>query len=524
MVAKNTRLALLVINGDIYSRGARKLAGYVENQGFDVKLLFFPIKRQTSGIKPGRIRSMDNQLLEEVTRFVADSQVIGFSCMTDFMPVARQIGNLLRSRYPDKLFLLGGVHAIQNREDAVTETFADGICFQEGEKPLVELLNSIEDKRSFRSVAGFYFKSDDAISKNQPSEVVSLDKLPLIDPGRGFIALDKSIRPITENDLKKFFGTTYWTDFSRGCPYHCSYCIHSRLVKEHGVRVKRVSPDYFIAETKMILDKYPFFNCLCFCDETVTAHPGPYLEELFGKYNQSINLPFTTYIDPFSSTERKIDLLIESGLSKLKIGVQSCSENVCENVFDRRTDLAKLASIMRQVSKLNQNRSYPVLDFITSVPWAKADDKIENYRKAATLEPPFHTEVFTLSYYPGSMIYERALNEKYITKIASQQNHVRPQPTVENLLLKTLGIVKLPQSLIDVFCARGWPASNKKIPIIFWLVYYFLVFRKLTRQVVSADPTLLPYGIVRFFQGLGFFSVRKTTRGVINNYGDQKYR
>ena len=62
--------------------------------------------------------------------------------------------------------------------------------------------------------------------------------------------------------------------------------------------------------------------------------PGPALREFFDQYRQRIGLPFSCLTSPLTLSSDKLDLLVESGLFSLQMGVQTGSPRI-QRLYNR---------------------------------------------------------------------------------------------------------------------------------------------------------------------------------------------
>jgi anaerobic magnesium-protoporphyrin IX monomethyl ester cyclase len=509
---KKTRMALITMMSDIYVRGPRKLALYAELHGFEVTLVFLPMHVTYTGLGPACVSEIPKTVVDDLIELTKDCHVIGYSAMTDYMPMVRQIGQHFRKIFPDKIQLLGGVHSIQAPEYAIKEPYIDGICTGEGELPTLNFLMAVEEGKPYHETRGFHFRMPNGEVKiNCAGDYVDLDALPFVDLKAGYIALKDRIEPINEEHLKMFFGTTFWTDRSRGCPFKCAYCIHSRLAEEKNNPVRWNSMEYFVAETRYVLDQYPWMNCIYFNDETFTVQSIDKMKEFSRVYRETIGLPYSTYVDPFSATPEKMDLMYEAGLNKLKMGVQSGSKRIMSEYFDRMPNYMKIVELTRHIGKKwGHKTSLPIYDLITGIPWATKEDMEENFRNVAKFGTPFFCQVFTLAHYPGSGLFQKAVEDKIVDpENLPQQNHLATEPTLGNSLLQLIGIVRLPDSLIEFVIRKGWAASTRKVPWLFSFTNKLGILRRIAKQVRHRDPTLFPDHVVRALSRVGFFRTRQ---------------
>lgn len=507
-------IALITTVSDVYVRGPRKIAQFLNAHGHKTTLIYLPLEVSSTGLGPNCVAQIPAPVVQQVLELIESCEIVGYSAMTDYIPMVRQLAMAVEAKYPKRFQILGGVHAIQAPEWAIREPLIQAICTGEGELPFLDLANRWQKGLPLETTRGFWFKGPRGVIQNAPGDYVDLDTLPFVDLSLGYIGIGEKVEPIREEHLKAFFGTTYWTDRSRGCPFKCSYCIHSKLAEEKNNPVRWNSMKYFVAETKAVLDRYPFFNSLYFNDETFTVQSIDQIKEFSEIYRRTIDLPFSTYVDPFSATPEKLDHLFRAGLTKLKMGVQSGSKRIMTELFDRNPNFDKIVELTEFIGKKwGGKMSLPIYDFITGIPWATDSDKEDAFRTIAKFHPPFFAQVFTLAHYPGSKLFRMAVKDKIVDPMnLPQQNHAVTEPTLSNALLQLLGFVKFPSWLIEMIIQKGWAKSAYPMPRLFRFSTFFGNARKLVAQIRFEHPTLMRYSLVRACEILGrpfgFFQVR----------------
>ena len=505
------RKSLLIIAPytDIYATGVRKLAAYLNAHGHRTEFIFVPPTIRTIGHIPRPHGTITQKLLQALVKRANEHDVVGYSGMFGHMPAIRQIGRFIKEALPDKIQLWGGTHAIQAPEYAIRETYLDGICVGEGELSTLTLLTKMSQGDDWRHSRGFHFRKENTVIKNPAGDYVDLDALPFADIGVGEVAIGDAIRPIDESIIKQFFGTTYWTQRSRGCPFRCSYCIHSRLVEEKNNPVRWNSPEYFVAEATLNLDRYPFLNGIFFTDETFTVQSSQKLREFFSIYKNTIGLPYTTYVDPFSANPEKLDIMFDGGMIKLKMGIQTGSSTTSKNVFDRPSSVQKVVDLTQHVSKhWSRGRSLPAYDVITDIPWETKKERDESFRNLSQLGTPFYVSPNGLLHIPGTPLFRRALAEGIVTTVEPTYQVFRPEPLLKNIITQLIGTTTISPRLVDLLIALGINQATIQLPLLSRLIEFISQVRRGIYQVNANDPTIVPWSWFRVLRRLGFMNTR----------------
>lgn len=419
--------------------------------------------------------------------------------MSDYLAKADDLGRKLKKLYEDKIFLVGGVAAIVDPMRCLNQEWVDGVCTGEGELATLELFQNLKERKSIFKTNGFYFRRKRRIVKNILPPLVDVEELPFIDYSQGKLVDSGKILSIKDKDIKSFFGTTLWVSSSRGCPFHCAYCINSKL---NPLRKKPRfhSTNYVLNEIQENLRHFPFFNCIYFNDESICARRKDEFHQFLKAYKGKINLPWSSYVDPFTLHLEDIDRMIESNCKKIKIGLQSGSSRINVQVFQRMDAIKKFPKILSRIKKYGNRLSLPIIDLIVDVPWVAKEDLIKEIRLLNNLPRPYSLEIFKLAYYPGTVIYDRAIKDGIIySNKTKTQDHARGSITFyAGILLRIVSLVKIPNKLLNFSIENDWISSGRKMTFVSNLLHLFIDLRKLLSQIRAGDPTLLPFRIGKY--------------------------
>jgi len=143
------------------------------------------------------------------------------------------------------------------------------------------------------------------------------------------------------------------------------------------------------------------------------------------EYLKRIKMPFSVVgINPNnfrqSSAEEKLKILLESGLTDVRIGIQSGSDKTLK-VFKRNY---KSEDVPKLLAPLDRNREtiweapydnlHIALDFICDGVWETNDDKIDTIKLALRVLKQYSIFFYTLVYLPGTQIYHEAIENGWI--------------------------------------------------------------------------------------------------------------
>jgi anaerobic magnesium-protoporphyrin IX monomethyl ester cyclase len=202
--------------------------------------------------------------IKTLNTFVSDfsPHLICFTAVASQYPFVKKIAGVIKSQWPDKYLVIGGVHATLNPSEVIRDSF-DAVCIGEGEYPVLELCRQMEANTIPRGIANLWIKSPDGgIEKNSPRPFLQdIDSLPFPD------------RTIWTSWMKKQPERGLAVLLGRGCPYGCTYCCNHALKKvAPGKYVRFRSPENIIKEVAFLHATYPTQSRIYFEVESIALN------------------------------------------------------------------------------------------------------------------------------------------------------------------------------------------------------------------------------------------------------------
>ena len=179
--------------------------------------------------------------------------IYGITGVTPQFVYMKKIIDKLKEREPEKLVVVGGVHATVLPHHLLENTKVDICVVGEGEIAMQKIV----DGEWLRDIPGIIIKGLD----NTPGELIqNLDRIPY--PDRDSIDYFEYMKPDTYEYLDKSKEGSIIT--SRGCPYKCSYCASYKI---HSGKVRFRSAENVYDELASMKRKYGIGLCN-FVDDT----------------------------------------------------------------------------------------------------------------------------------------------------------------------------------------------------------------------------------------------------------------
>jgi len=379
----------------------RALSAYLKQNGFDAICIFCS----------NRLGENDFNALENILKKEKIS-LVGVTLATDdFQPAAIITGQIKkRLNIP---VIWGGPHADISPQECLS--YADMVCTGEGEDALLELARRMSTEKNLNTtIPNIWFKSDNKVITNEirPLEE-NLDRLPF--PDTDFETQYTLQRGRIEKLEGKLTNGIYSIMTSRGCPYACDYCYNSYRKKQFtgkGRYLRMRSVKHVIAELALAKSKFKEIKKIHFLDDSFLIRSRSDLEIFKEEYKKKIDLPFFVLSEAISFDKNKVQLLKDSGLSMMQVGLQTGSERVNREIYNRpvlNKDITELADIIKQ------KKIKVVFDIIFNNPYEKESDIAETIKLLLRLPKPFSLQGYNLIFYPGTELTKRAIEDGYIS-------------------------------------------------------------------------------------------------------------
>jgi radical SAM superfamily enzyme YgiQ (UPF0313 family) len=401
------RIVLISPLSTVFAIGLRILSACLKKNGHEVKLLF---------IIADISEQYEDNVLDEVWNFSRDADLVGISVMTNFFTKAVQLTQGLKEK-GDVPVIWGGIHPTLRPVESLK--YADMVCLGEGEESLVELAAKIHNREDFLGVPGIWFKHNGEIIRNEARPLIKdLDSIPSQDFGyeTHYLLSDGRLQKIDESLLGKYMGGHYTTVASRGCYFDCSYCANNALKKinQDWRRIRKRSVASIIAELKTIKERLPFTKGVQIDDDAFFAYTEEEIADFAQQYKSNIGLSLgVTGISPTTISRKKIQFLIDAGLVSLRMGIQSASERT-KKLYNRHYSNQQVEEAVRLIHEFKDQISLIRYDIILDNPWETDEDLAATLMFLARLPVPYKLIFYSLTFFPGTELYEKARREGII--------------------------------------------------------------------------------------------------------------
>ena len=378
--------------------------------GFDVTVVYFKnINYTNPQVATSTEISLLNNLIKEKKPIA-----IGISVMASFfMETIITVNDAIKNEH-DIPIVWGGIYPTMFPEECMKH--ADFVIRGEGEETFIEFLEEMANGSSdYDKINNLVYRTDDntIIQNELRNLLVDLNKygIPMLSKGNEYIIDNDSIK----NEDPGVNSYSYEISGSRGCPYACAYCSSSswkRINSKKGKIVRFREIDKIIEELVHAKSKMKKLKYIRFYDE-IFPNDEAWVDEFTSRYKKEVNLPFEIWGHPMRTDAKVIHKLCKVGLYKITVGIQSGSDYIRREIFNRpekKEDIIKTSQILSD-AKVPE----VMYDLILRHPFETQETMWETLHLCLALKPPFELQPHGLNFLPGTPIVQKAIDMSLVS-------------------------------------------------------------------------------------------------------------
>ncbi len=269
-------------------------------------------------------RHSDIEKIIEKTRHISPT-LVGFSAVTDQFKYVDQFASRIKTVKPEIITVCGGIHPTLSPESLGEAPSIDFFIRGEGEGALADLVACLKNGKNPMNIQNLVWRDQDGIHVNNLRPLVAeLDALPP--------PLREGFEDVHDDGI---YREAYF-NFSRGCPFECTYCSNKALKDLYpGKYVRFRSVDSALREIEDVLHRNSDINCLRFEDDVLTIN-RKWIKEFLKRYRENFAIPFSCNVRVDCCPEDILQQMAESGCFLVSAGIESGDETIRFEILQRK--------------------------------------------------------------------------------------------------------------------------------------------------------------------------------------------
>jgi anaerobic magnesium-protoporphyrin IX monomethyl ester cyclase len=358
------------------------------------------ILRDCSGVEPVILdRSFERNPRQALLRDVGEGcyDLLGISLVTPHLGMMKELALAAKQARPETLVVVGGPHATMLPEATLAIPGVDIVCEGEGEQVLVELLRAGGNPRG---IAGLLYRDESGQVVRQPrhQEYANLDEIPI--PARQLYDMENYLTHWYSMDTVRqgMRGTSVLA--TRGCPYRCTFC-QPTISTMFGNKIRKRDPVKIVDEIEQMRDQFRL-EAFMFEDSTFILDHAWVRRICRELMERKIGLLWCCNVRVDLASFEILRDMKEAGLRKVNMGVESGSNRILRDIYDKGTTTEMVRKCLADCKRLGLKvQGY----FMMGAPTETRREMQETIRLAA--DEPFDDAVFDIATpFPGTLLYD----------------------------------------------------------------------------------------------------------------------
>jgi len=329
--------------------------------------------------------------------------LLGASCTTAFWDVSKQHIRRFKERFPWLRIAVGGPHANIDGAGALRECpEADFALRGDAEHAIVSLADALEGGGELASVPGLVYRDAEGhpVEGACPGQIDDLDKLPFPD----YDQVDLGMYSPSIGHFMRLPNVTMVA--SRGCPYHCTFCLAADDYRAHSV-------EYVLHHMEVLTGRHGVRDIL-FYDEDLLREPEWMAAICEGMLSRGIDLTWSGNARPTAVTRPMLRLMKRAGCFKLLYGLETGSEVTLAKLNKTST----LEDSRRAVEDAHRTGIRVFATFMFGTPGETYREALKTIDFACSLPGITYAKFLNYTPWPGTEVYENVEQYGRITDLS----------------------------------------------------------------------------------------------------------
>ncbi len=359
--------------------------------------------------KSGGNKVYEDIIIKTLLDFKPD--VVGISVLfNNLVNQLLNISSIVKKTTSECIVIAGGTCASNEYTSILDSTEnIDGICYSEGEMPLLRLLSAEDMHNHLYEDSSFVTKVSLLKGRTPTASFINdLDQIPFLDYSyvnvKSYEPYPSRTMDFTNDDVAMSIHTT------RGCPFNCIFCCAANV---HGKKMRYMSAKYVLDFVDFMVDNYGLTiltieddNFLVDKKRAKKIMEGLLLRKQQGRLKcANILTVAVAYID-----EEIVALFKALDISNLNIASEHGTEYMLREIIEKPCSLNQIKNMVALLKKYNV---YHILSIVVGIPGEREIDRLEAVK--FYLELGVDWVVINIAMpLKGSRLYDLCIEKGYI--------------------------------------------------------------------------------------------------------------
>lgn len=272
-----------------------------------------------------------------IGKYLDDFQpdIIGVSGLfTSMFNQVREVSEIIKAIRPQALLVVGGNVSTNCHEELFKyNPYVDAACFSEGEIPMLDLINAVDQRALLDSHQAWITREKYQNGFHAHALYVEdLDDIPPLD----FDLLDLDLYDTRCRNNNPFHndgrgGKRLPFISSRGCPFKCVFCAAGSL---SGTKMRYMTPKRFLSDVRNAVEKFGLTK-IVINDDQALLRKDRMKEILAGLAEMNLTLEFPSGLNVKFIDPELARLFKAAGLEIANLAIESGSERVLKEIINK---------------------------------------------------------------------------------------------------------------------------------------------------------------------------------------------
>mgnify|MGYP003964049227 CR=1 FL=1 len=343
--------------------------------------------------------------------------LVGFTVLSNEFGVTAHIGcEIVKKVSKDIVTIVGGVYATTRPRDCIMDHNVNYVAIGEGENLFRDLLEYLNGRAELPSKGlAFRDKNKAIIGDNitvqcRADLIQDLDALPypaydLIDMGR---YSNQSFKAVVDRPRALPYAKL---NTSRGCPIGCTFCQVETIA---GRNTRFLSPERVLDEMEFLIDNYNI-KAFEFEDDNFLGNRTRVIKLFNGMIDRGISNKIVwnaANVSVFFLSEKLLDLMWASGCKYISFAIESGGPRVLKEIINKPVKHERAKELVDYAKKLGMDTTTLWIIGFPSETW----DEIRETVRVAEWFDSDYTKINVATPYPGTILFDKAVEGGYLTK------------------------------------------------------------------------------------------------------------